>query len=399
MTGVLMAAEMAEQPGVLAGVLSRAEADAADLRAVLPGPLAGTMFLARGSSDNAAVFGRYLVECAAPATYGPKCPTPGITPRWTGRASRVALSQSGATPEIVRTCAGLRAAGAVVIGLTNLPGSPLAQVVDRELLARAGQERAVPATKTVTAQLTLLVTVVLSTAVAGRAAHRHARAGRRRTAYTAGRGRGAGRPDRPGCWHSGGLTGWARPRPSCGAGNRAEDQGRPLGSWPRHLHGRPARPDRHGLRGRTCPADRGRRPRRHRPRRPPGPPRRPRRGTSRAAATTRPARDGAGHHRSSPRPAASPRARPGPGRRPGRPGPPQQGHRHQLTRSLPITRCQPRTAVARVLAHALGRRYCRRLRGARGGPGSGHGHLRRPPRARSRAAGPQPGRFRGASRA
>jgi glucosamine--fructose-6-phosphate aminotransferase (isomerizing) len=78
----------------------------------------------------------------------------------------VALSQSGATPEIVRTCADLQAAGAVVIGLTNLPGSPLAQVVDRELLARAGPERAVPATKTVTAQLALLVTVTSALAAA-----------------------------------------------------------------------------------------------------------------------------------------------------------------------------------------------------------------------------------------
>ena len=57
-----MAAEMAEQPGVLAGVLRRAETDAEAIRAVLPGSLAGTMFLARGSSDNAAVFGRYLAE-------------------------------------------------------------------------------------------------------------------------------------------------------------------------------------------------------------------------------------------------------------------------------------------------------------------------------------------------
>ena len=169
MTGVLMAAEMAEQPEVLAGVLSRAEADAADLRAVLPGPLAGTMFLARGSSDNAAVFGRYLVELRSGRPAGLMAPS--LYTRyhaavdWSGFLV-VALSQSGATPEIVRTCADLQAAGAVVIGLTNLPGSPLAQVVDRELLARAGPERAVPATKTVTAQLALLVTVTSALATA-----------------------------------------------------------------------------------------------------------------------------------------------------------------------------------------------------------------------------------------
>ena len=164
-----MAAEMAEQPRVLAGVLRRAETDAEAIRAVLPEPLAGTMFLARGSSDNAAVFGRYLVELRSGRPAGLMAPS--LYTRyhaavdWSGFLV-VALSQSGATPEIVRTCADLRAAGAVVIGLTNLPGSPLAEVVDRELLARAGPERAVPATKTVTAQLALLVTVTSALAAA-----------------------------------------------------------------------------------------------------------------------------------------------------------------------------------------------------------------------------------------
>jgi glucosamine--fructose-6-phosphate aminotransferase (isomerizing) len=161
-TGTLMAAEMAEQPHVLAGVLRRAETDAEAIRAVLPQPLAGTMFLARGSSDNAAVFGRYLAELRSGRPAGLMAPS--LYTRYHAAVDWseflvVALSQSGATPEIVRTCADLQAAGAVVIGLTNLPGSPLAQVVNCELLAGAGPERAVPATKTVTAQLALLVTV------------------------------------------------------------------------------------------------------------------------------------------------------------------------------------------------------------------------------------------------
>jgi glutamine---fructose-6-phosphate transaminase (isomerizing) len=173
-TGTLMAAEMAEQPHVLAGVLRRAAADAGAIRAVLPGPLAGTMFLARGSSDNAAVFGRYLAELRSGRPAGLMAPS--LYTRyhaavdWSGFLV-VALSQSGATPEIVRTCAELRAAGAVVIGLTNLAGSPMAQVVSQELLAEAGPERAVPATKTVTAQLALLVTVTAAF-TAGRPAGR-----------------------------------------------------------------------------------------------------------------------------------------------------------------------------------------------------------------------------------
>jgi glucosamine--fructose-6-phosphate aminotransferase (isomerizing) len=71
----------------------------------------------------------------------------------------VALSQSGATPEIISTCQAVRAGGAVVLGITNEPDSPLAGAVDLVLSTDAGPEQAVPATKTVTAQLAVLATV------------------------------------------------------------------------------------------------------------------------------------------------------------------------------------------------------------------------------------------------
>jgi len=157
-----MAAEMAEQPEVLAALAARAAADTAAVRAVVPRPLAGIVFLARGSSDNAAVFGRYLAELCAGRPAG--LAAPSLYTRyhadvdWRGYLM-VALSQSGATPEIVSTCQAVRGAGATVIGITNEPGSPLAGAVDLLLPTDAGPERAVPATKTVTAQLAVLVTV------------------------------------------------------------------------------------------------------------------------------------------------------------------------------------------------------------------------------------------------
>jgi glucosamine--fructose-6-phosphate aminotransferase (isomerizing) len=160
--GELMAAEMAEQPDVLARVTARAPADAEAVRAVVPRPLAGVVFLARGSSDNAAVFGRYLAELRAGRPAGLAAPSLytryHATVDWRGYLV-VALSQSGATPEIISTCRAMRASGAVVLGITNEPDSPLADAVDLLLSTDAGPERAVPATKTVTAQLALLVTV------------------------------------------------------------------------------------------------------------------------------------------------------------------------------------------------------------------------------------------------
>ena len=193
MTGELMSAEMAEQPDVLARVTARAPADAEAVRAVVPDPLAGVVFLARGSSDNAAVFGRYLAELRAGRPAGLAAPSLytryHATVDWRGYLV-VALSQSGATPEIISTCRAMRTGGAVVLGITNEPGSPLGDAVDLLLSTDAGRERAVPATKTVTAQLAVLVTVT-SALRAGAAAGTAGAAGSAGAAGTAGAAGGA----------------------------------------------------------------------------------------------------------------------------------------------------------------------------------------------------------------
>ena len=99
------------------------------------------MFLARGSSDNAAVFGRYLAELRAGRPAGLAAPSLytryHATVDWHGYLV-VALSQSGATPEIISTCQAARAGGAVVLGITNEPRSPLADAVDLLLSTDAG---------------------------------------------------------------------------------------------------------------------------------------------------------------------------------------------------------------------------------------------------------------------
>lgn len=161
--GSLMAAELAEQPGVLGRLVARHIEDRDRVRGVLrPGQPAGTVLLARGSSDNVAVYGRYLLEMAARRPAG--LAAPSVHTRYhadvdfTGYLA-VALSQSGATPEIVETAARMRRAGAVVIGVTNEPESPLTEACDLALLTDAGTERAVPATKTVTAQLLAIAAV------------------------------------------------------------------------------------------------------------------------------------------------------------------------------------------------------------------------------------------------
>jgi len=160
--GTVMSREMAEQPAVLARLSARAASDMAAVRGLTPGALAGVTFIARGSSDNAAVYGRYLAELETGRPAGLAAPSLYTRYRaevdWGGYVA-VALSQSGETPEIVTTCAAVRAAGATVIGITNEPGSLLAEVSDLVLSTDAGPERAVPATKTMTAQMLLVATV------------------------------------------------------------------------------------------------------------------------------------------------------------------------------------------------------------------------------------------------
>ena len=87
--GTLMAAELAEQPEVLGRLVARHAADREQVRAALPSALAGTVLLARGSSDNVAVYGRYLIEMASRRPAGlaaPAC-TPGTRPTWTTPAT------------------------------------------------------------------------------------------------------------------------------------------------------------------------------------------------------------------------------------------------------------------------------------------------------------------------
>jgi glucosamine--fructose-6-phosphate aminotransferase (isomerizing) len=154
--GAAMAAEIGETPAVVDAALAAAGDWTAALRAALPAPLRGVALTARGSSDHAAAYGRLLLEQAlgVPAW----STAPSIATRY-GLATRldgvlaIAVSQSGATPEIVTALERQRDGGAVTMAVTNDPGSPLARAADVVAPLGAGVETAVPATKTFTATL------------------------------------------------------------------------------------------------------------------------------------------------------------------------------------------------------------------------------------------------------
>jgi glutamine---fructose-6-phosphate transaminase (isomerizing) len=151
-----MAAEMAQQPQVIAALAGRRGALVERIAAVVPDDLAGIVLLARGSSDHAAVYGRYLLEIASgrPVSLA----APSLHTLYEAKVDyrgylAVGVSQSGRTPEIVTVLERMKAGGARSLAITNAPGSPLATTADAVLELEAGPEEAVPATKTFSAQI------------------------------------------------------------------------------------------------------------------------------------------------------------------------------------------------------------------------------------------------------
>lgn len=158
--GALITAEIREQPARWLDQLRTqrdARAAAGDtFRSVSPELIA---LVARGSSDNAALYGQYLLQnklgipavLATPSThtiFGTKLRFP--------RSVQVALSQSGQSPDLVSTVASLQDAGVPAIVMTNDATSNLAQRGNVHIDLCAGPEKSVAATKSYTGELLAL---------------------------------------------------------------------------------------------------------------------------------------------------------------------------------------------------------------------------------------------------
>ena len=159
-----MRSEVEEQPEALERTLTALLPVVPELRAVAR-DCRQVLLVARGSSDNAAVYGSYvcsvrggrLATLASPSVataYGARVDLTGVL--------AVGVSQSGETAEIVETLAWARDSGARTVAVTNAGASALTDVADVSLVTRAGTERAVPATKTFTTQLLALAVLGLA---------------------------------------------------------------------------------------------------------------------------------------------------------------------------------------------------------------------------------------------
>ncbi len=125
---------------------------------------------ARGTSDHAAVYAQYALGVLAGMNVGLATPSVhslyGAAPDY-GRALVVGISQSGASPDVVGVIRAARAQGALTLAITNTPGSDMATAAAHHLDLRAGPERAVAATKTYTATLTVLAMLTAGLAGSG----------------------------------------------------------------------------------------------------------------------------------------------------------------------------------------------------------------------------------------
>src|SRR5258705_3209432 len=143
-----MLEEIAQQPAALVRTLQLERAKIARLGKFLKErDIDLILLVARGSSDNASLFGRYLLEIttgipvslSAPSVhtiYGARLKL--------DRALVVGVSQSGEGEDINRVLENARACGAYTVGITNEPKSTMTGLVDETLLTHAGRERSVP---------------------------------------------------------------------------------------------------------------------------------------------------------------------------------------------------------------------------------------------------------------
>lgn len=163
-TTPLMAVEAAEAPAAVARQIARCGAGFAELGARLRRePPRFVVTCARGSSDHASAYGKYLIETRigrAVASIGPS-----IASVYGGHLSLegalfVAVSQSGRSPDLLRLVEAAKAGGALVVGFVNAEDSPLAEMCDHFLPLAAGPERSVAATKSCIASLAAYLQLV-----------------------------------------------------------------------------------------------------------------------------------------------------------------------------------------------------------------------------------------------
>ncbi len=160
-----MAREIHEQPDAVARTVSALRPMGPRIRELV-GERRHVLLAGRGTSDNAAVYGQYVLSTRGrlATLASPSLATAYDADLDLDDVVAVGVSQSGGTAEIVETLEWAARRGARTIAVTNNAESALAAVADLALVTAAGPELAVPATKTYTTQLVAMAVLGLSIA-------------------------------------------------------------------------------------------------------------------------------------------------------------------------------------------------------------------------------------------
>ncbi|MDQ3635762.1 MAG: SIS domain-containing protein [Acidobacteriota bacterium] len=153
----LMLKEISEQPSVLEKTINNEVSKINKLGKFLQNQNINLIILvARGSSDNAALFGRYLLEitCGIPVSLS----APSVFTLYKAKLNLkktlvVGVSQSGEGSDINQVLTEAKKQGAFTLGITNNSKSLITKTADETLLIHAGREKSVAATKTYTGQM------------------------------------------------------------------------------------------------------------------------------------------------------------------------------------------------------------------------------------------------------
>jgi glutamine---fructose-6-phosphate transaminase (isomerizing) len=159
-----MYAEAAQAPAVVRAQLAANAGRVARLGERLRrAPPRAVVTCARGSSDHAATFARYLIETRLGILTSSASPSVSsvyeVTPDLVGTVM-LAISQSGASPDLLATVSRARSNGARIVALVNAESSPLAQLADDLIPLAAGAEQSVAATKSYIASLAAIAQLV-----------------------------------------------------------------------------------------------------------------------------------------------------------------------------------------------------------------------------------------------
>jgi glucosamine--fructose-6-phosphate aminotransferase (isomerizing) len=156
--GEIMRSEIAQTPEVFQNLSNKISDYQSLINQLNLSSIQSVILVARGTSDNAALFLKYLIETKVGIPCG--LASPSVVTIYKSKLKLtnslvIAVSQSGQSPDIISYTNAAKAGGAVTLSMTNDPSSPLAKATDLHLYIEAGIEKAVAATKSYSAQLLL----------------------------------------------------------------------------------------------------------------------------------------------------------------------------------------------------------------------------------------------------